>query len=115
MMYEREMAAYALLRQIDYIYDECPYSVRAKTIFYKQMLNQMEARSLGMKLRFYIMFLKTKAEGAIRFAEQEKLELRECERCGQPTSAGGLCAFCRLWEIAAGADSAVQLATEKHH
>ena len=28
--YEREMAAYALLRGIEYIYDECPHAAGAK-------------------------------------------------------------------------------------
>ncbi len=27
-----------------------------------------------------------------------ELKLSECERCGQPTTAPRLCAFCRLWE-----------------
>jgi len=98
LLYERESAAYALVRGIDYIYDECPYSVGAKTIFYKQLLNQLEGRSVGTKLRFYIRFLKARDEGHISFAERDTLELSECERCGQPTSAAGLCAFCRLWE-----------------
>ena len=30
--YEREMAAYALLRGIEYIYEECPHAVGAKTL-----------------------------------------------------------------------------------
>jgi hypothetical protein len=29
---------------------------------------------------------------------QEQVTLKTCERCGQPTSAPGLCAFCRLWD-----------------
>ena len=96
-LYERETAAYAIVRGIDYIYDECPHAVGSTTIFYKELLNQLESRSLGAKLSFYLSFLQAKREG--RLSVQEKaLELKDCERCGQPTTAPGLCAFCRLWE-----------------
>jgi uncharacterized protein (TIGR00269 family) len=95
--YERETAAYALVRGIDYIYDECPHAVGNLTNFYKTLLNQLEAESPGAKLNFYLSFLKAKDEGA--FAEVAgRVELNECERCGQPTTAPGLCAFCRQWE-----------------
>jgi hypothetical protein len=30
--------------------------------------------------------------------------LHPCTTCGQPTSAPGLCAFCRLWEKAVGGE-----------
>jgi len=95
-LYERETAAYAIVRGIAYIYEECPFAEGAKTLFYKGLLNQLEARSPGAKLGFYLSFLQAKEEGL--FAEvKERVELRECERCGQPTTAPGLCAFCRLW------------------
>jgi uncharacterized protein (TIGR00269 family) len=96
-LYERETAAYTLVRGIDYIYDECPYAVGAKTIFYKSLLNQLENRSPGAKMQFYLQFLKAKEEGRFMAAEGEKGTLNECQSCGQPTTAPGLCAFCRLW------------------
>ncbi len=96
--YERETAAYVLVRGIDYIYDECPYAVRAKTIFYKGLLNQLESRSPGAKLSFYLDFLRARKEKRLVFEEAEGLDLLECARCGQPTTAPELCAFCRLWE-----------------
>ncbi|MCR4406089.1 MAG: TIGR00269 family protein [Anaerolineae bacterium] len=96
-LYERETAAYALVRGIDYIYDECPYAVGATTLFYKDLLNQLEERSPGAKLSFYLSFLRAREQG-LTFTEQTRLELHDCPRCGQPTTAPGLCAFCRLWE-----------------
>jgi uncharacterized protein (TIGR00269 family) len=96
-LYERETAAYAIVRGIDYIYDECPHAVGSKTIFYKGLLNQLESRSLGAKLSFYLSFLQAKREGLLS-VQEKALELNDCERCGQPTTAPGLCAFCRLWE-----------------
>ncbi len=96
--YERETAAYALLAGIDYMYEECPYSEGANTIYYKELLNKLEAERPGAKLHFYLSFLRAKdKEGLFANWEEKKVELHACERCGQPTSAPGLCAFCRLW------------------
>jgi len=94
--YERETAAYALITSIDYIYDECPYVVGATSLRYKSILNQMEEEAPGTKLQFYLGFLRARKEGF--FCERaEEVELHPCSNCGQPTSASGLCAFCRLW------------------
>ena len=98
-LYERETAAYALVQGIDFVEQECPYSVNAKTIFYKQILNQLERRSPGTKMQFYLGFLRAKEEGLFCLDEPEKeLTWNTCRKCGQPTTAGDLCAFCRLWE-----------------
>jgi uncharacterized protein (TIGR00269 family) len=96
--YERETAAFALIRGIDYIYDECPFAKGSTTNLYKELLNQLELNSPGAKQQFYLQFLRTRDAGKVRFAELEQAELQPCVRCGQPTSAGELCAFCRLWE-----------------
>jgi uncharacterized protein (TIGR00269 family) len=96
-LYERETAAYALVRGIEYIYDECPYAEGSTSIAHKEILNQIERDSPGVKLRFYLNFLRAREHGL--FAEQAaQVELNTCAKCGQPTSAPGLCAFCRLWE-----------------
>ena len=95
-VYERDTAAYAILAGIDYIYDECPYAVGATSIEYKELLNQLECKRRGGKLQFYIEFLRAKKEGL--FAEQgERVALTACTTCGQPSSAPGECAFCRMW------------------
>ena len=96
--YERETASYALLNDIDYIYEECPYSRNATTILYKELLNQLETRSRGAKQQFYLSFLQARGKEDLFSGSQEGLELGECENCGQPTTAPRLCAFCRLWE-----------------
>jgi len=98
--YERETAAYALITSIDYIYDECPHAVGATSLRHKGILNQMEEEAPGTKLQFYLGFLRAREEGFFR-ERAEEVELRPCSNCGQPTSAPGLCAFCRLWERAA--------------
>ena len=98
--YERETAAYALLRGIDYIYEECPHATGAKSIYYKGQLNQLEADRPGTKLSFYLSFLRAKESGL--FAHQvpgAKINLNSCQTCGQPTSAPEQCAFCRTWDM----------------
>jgi uncharacterized protein (TIGR00269 family) len=95
--YEREMAAYAILSGIQYIYDECPYAVGAKSIYYKEILNKMEADRPGIKLTFYLSFLEARKTGAFsRPANDELTELHTCPTCGQPTSAPGDCTFCKM-------------------
>ena len=94
---ERESAAYALLLGIDYIRDECPFSANASSLFYKRLLNQLEERSPASKQSFYLEFLKVRERGTATFREPERPPMTPCKRCGQPTTAGGLCAFCRLW------------------
>jgi len=99
--YEKDMTAYALLRGIDYIYEECPFAVGSTTTYYKELLNQLENKRPGAKLAFYVKFLEARQQGL--FAEQENIQaaLTPCPNCGQPTSAPGLCSFCRLMERAA--------------
>lgn len=95
--YEREMAAYALLRGIEYIYDECPHAVGAKSIYYKELLNRLEADRPGAKLTYYLSFLRAKEAGLFaRQIDENQQTLNTCTICGQPTSAPGECAFCRM-------------------
>lgn len=97
--YEREMAAYALVRGIDYIYAECPYSEGASSIYYKEMLNRLEADRPGAKLQFFLRFLYTKeVDGAFANVESD-VTLSPCPTCGQPTAnPEGPCSFCRTWD-----------------
>ena len=89
---ERETAAYAFLRKIDYIVDECPFAKGATSIAHKETLNRMEDASPGAKHNFLFGFLE-KARPA--FERAEAVVLNECVRCGQVTT-GTLCAFCKL-------------------
>ena len=93
-MSERETAAYAFLRGIDYIVEECPFSRGATSIAHKELLNRLEDTSPGSKAMFLQGFLD-KARGL--FQERETVTLLECVRCGQ-TTTGEVCAFCKLRE-----------------
>jgi len=89
---ERETAAYAFLRRIDYIVEECPFAKGATSLLYKDILNRLEDASPGAKHNFFYGFLD---RGRPAFERSEGIELNECARCGQVTT-GTLCAFCKL-------------------
>jgi len=89
---ERETAAYAFLRRIDYIIEECPFAAGATSIAHKEVLNRMEDASPGAKHNFLFGFLD-KARAA--FERLEDVTLLECVRCGQVTTST-VCAFCKL-------------------
>jgi tRNA-5-methyluridine54 2-sulfurtransferase len=95
-IYERDMLAYALLRGIEYIYEECPFSIGSTSIYYKQLLNRLENERPGAKLSFYLSFLEARKSGLFTAREEIQAELHTCPSCGQPTSALGLCSFCRM-------------------
>jgi len=86
---EREMAAYAILNGIDYIYEECPFSVDAKTILYKRMLNVIEEESPGMKLQFLKGYMN-------RMVKDGEKTSNYCLHCGYP-SYGDTCSVCRMF------------------
>jgi uncharacterized protein (TIGR00269 family) len=91
---EKETALYALLNGIDFIEEECPYSEDATTLFFKNLMNTVEERFPGAKMRFYLEYLRKVYP---RFREEKKGELRPCRVCGEP-SPGEVCPVCRLKE-----------------
>ena len=102
--YEREMAAYTLLRGIEYIYDECPFAEGSTSTQYKELLNQLEHQHPGAKQHFFVKFLAAKKKGLFAEPTTEIVpELHICPTCGQPTSAHDLCTFCRMMGKAVGA------------
>lgn len=100
--YEREMAAYALLRGIEYIYEECPHAEGSTSIYHKEILNRMEGEHPGTKLNFYLRFLSAREQGLFRDRAAGADGLHACIECGQPTSAPGTCSFCRMIARTAG-------------
>lgn len=92
---ERETAAYAVLRGIDYIVEECPYAVGARSHVYKDLLNRLELESPGSKQQFLFGFYERgRAE---LMAAADRPALRACRICGQPTTTE-VCAFCRMMQ-----------------
>jgi len=102
---ERETAAYALIRGIDYIVEECPMVEGNTQHRYKEALTLLEEASPGTKHRMYFGFLKNVSD---RFAEDRgATELIPCAGCGAPTVASGahatgelMCSFCKTKALA---------------
>src|SRR5438034_4486802 len=88
---ERETAAFAFMRGIDYVVEECPLVAGNTQLKHKDAMNQLEATSPGTKASFYLGYLD---RGAGLFTDSAAADLRPCERCEQPTT-GRFCAFCR--------------------
>ena len=100
---EREMAAYCVLKGIDYIVEECPMAEGNKHLGYKEALNRIEEQSPGSKSAFYFGFLDRVSHLFTPEAAVEQAELKPCRECGSPTS-GEICAFCKVIQRAGGGD-----------
>jgi uncharacterized protein (TIGR00269 family) len=92
---EREMAAYCVIRGIDYIVEECPMAEGNRHLAYKEALNTLEQRSPGAKANFLFSFLERGHDRFAADAESERADLTPCTVCGSPTT-GEVCAFCRM-------------------
>lgn len=90
---EREVAAWAVIKKIDYIVDECPNSQGSKMLLYKEALNLLEQAAPGTKHQFYLQFLDR--QKARLQAAPAPADLRECVSCGQPSTAE-VCSYCKL-------------------
>jgi uncharacterized protein (TIGR00269 family) len=88
---ELETAAYAFLRGVDYVVEECPLVAGNTQLRYKEAMNKLESVSPGTKAQFFLGYLD---RAAPLFARQDDATLTTCLRCGEPTT-GRFCAFCR--------------------
>lgn len=110
---ERDMAAWCVIRNIDYLVDECPIAAGNKHLGFKEALNKIEADSPGTKTAFYLNFVDKVAPLFAAYAFGADVTLHPCSRCGSPTT-GEICAFCNLVErSAAHAPVPVELITGK--
>ncbi|MDQ4130286.1 MAG: tRNA(Ile)-lysidine synthetase [Actinomycetota bacterium] len=112
---EREMAAYCVVRGIDYVVEECPLVSGNTGLELKEALNVLERHSPGLKAHFLLGFLDKQAGkfddrpgesgfdvpktagGTGSDGEGTGAHLAACECCGMPTT-GSTCAFCRQRE-----------------
>ena len=102
-MAERETAAYALLKGIEYVVEECPMVEGNTQHKYKEAITMLEEASPGTKTQMYFGFLK---KAAPRFADEpeENVDLAACSECGAVTLAVAdgqpTCAFCKTKRLA---------------
>ena len=98
---EREMAAYCLIKGIDYVVEECPLVGGNTVLRYKEALNQIEAASPGTKAQFLFGFLdRVRDEHFPSDQADQAAAVVPCSECEMPTPRprdGGtpVCAFCR--------------------
>ncbi len=116
---ELETAAYGFLKGIDFVTEECPMSVHATSLVYKEALTLLEEKMPGSRIVFYQGFLddtnplrrapgggaavRQDASGGASAAGNAGTAApggmpRPCASCGAPTFAE-TCAYCRLKEL----------------
>ncbi len=100
---EREMAAWCIVRGIEYQVEECPMALGNKHLAYKEALNGIERESPGAKSAFYLEFVDKMAPLLAGLSRAAADDLVECDVCGAPTT-GDTCAFCRLADRVSGHD-----------
>ena len=96
---EREMAAYCVIKGLDYVVEECPMVGGNTVLRYKDALNEIERHSPGTKGQFLFGFLDRVRPTYFEGADADADALAACSECGQPTTSHGdgpiICAFCR--------------------
>lgn len=95
---ERQIAIYSLVSGIDYIREECPHSLTATSVTYKEALSRLEAEKPGI-LQFFLgnFFRKKKQSTLIKDDAVENPDIKPCSRCGQPTTSE-VCRYCKIKE-----------------
>ena len=88
---ELETAAYAFLRGIDYVVEECPLVGGNTQLRYKEAMNRSSRRRRGRRRSSSS---ATSSAAPVVRAPPTMPTLTTCEACGQPTT-GRFCAFCR--------------------
>ncbi len=91
---ERETAMYCFFNEIEYVESSCPLSKGATSRKWKRHLLSMEHSTPGLIIRYLKGFYSAKKHISLPSVEEECVE--NCERCGYPTTAAGLCAVCRI-------------------
>jgi len=89
---EKEVALYAILKNIEYHDAECPYSIRALRGAFRDIIDDLEYKNPGTRHSILNSY------DSIRDLLLEKYppaELNECKKCGEPTSQD-VCKACLL-------------------
>ena len=100
---EREMAAYCVIKGLDYVVEECPLVGGNTALRYKSALNDLERESPGTKAAFLFGYLDRVREAHFAAADEAQAGLVRCVQCdmlttpprGRSANADPVCAFCR--------------------
>ena len=89
---EKEVALYAILKNIDYHDAECPYAIHALRGDFKEVIDGLEYKHPGTRHSILSSYEDIKE---ILVEKYPPTELNKCEKCGEPTSQN-LCKACIL-------------------
>ncbi len=91
-----EIKEYAKLSNINYLEEQCPLSPEATRLIYVEILEELEKRMPGTKLRFYSDYLK-KVFPIFNERMEDFMEkpLLQCKECGEP-AVSSPCFICKL-------------------
>ena len=89
---EKEVALYAILKQISYHDDRCPYSINAYRGVFREIIDDLEDRNPGTKHSILKSYDSIKDLLSDKFSP---IRLNNCKQCGEPTSQN-ICKTCKL-------------------
>ncbi|MDP8970112.1 MAG: MoaD/ThiS family protein, partial [Actinomycetota bacterium] len=81
---EREMAAYCVVKGLDYVVEECPMVGGNTVLRHKDALNELERSSPGTKAQFLFGFLDRMQGAHFSGADADGDALVGCSECGMP-------------------------------
>ncbi len=91
---EKEIAIYAMLKDIQIKYMECPYAHFSFRQHVKKQLNDSEEKYPSTKIRILNSFLEMKKH-LRKWMKDEKFKLFHCKKCGESSSAQ-ICMRCEM-------------------
>lgn len=90
---DEEMSFYTRISKIEYIEEKCPYSRDAKSIFFKNILNEIDEKMPGTKSFFYLQYIKNIKR---TFFKESNEKLKECRICHYQTYNDDTCFLCNI-------------------
>jgi uncharacterized protein (TIGR00269 family) len=91
---EKEVMLYAILKNIEFHNEECPYSRSASRRYFREILNELEYKNPGTR---HSILNSYNAIADLLLEKYPPANLNKCERCGEPTSQQ-VCKTCILKE-----------------
>ena len=87
---EKEVALYAILKNMEYHDGECPYSIRAYRRIFRDIVDDLEYRNPGTRHSILNSYDRIREILLDKFPQ---VELNSCRECGEPTSQN-ICKAC---------------------
>jgi len=87
---EKEVALYAILKNMEYHDGECPYSIRAYRGVFRDIVDDLEYRNPGTRHSILNSYDRIREILLDKFPQ---VELNSCRECGEPTSQN-ICKAC---------------------